>query len=99
MPVIFHITTEPEWAAAKKAGNYEAPSLKEEGFIHCCQPDQVSDVLHRYFEGKKKLLKLSIDTSKLKSQLIYEWSPSNAATYPHVYGPINIDAVTAIESL
>ena len=93
MPVIFHITTEPEWTAAKKAGHYEAPSLKEEGFIHCCQEDQISDVLQRYFEGKKKLLKLSIDTSKLKSQLIYEWSPSNAATYPHVYGPINIDAV------
>lgn len=99
MPVIFHITTEPEWIAAKAAGQYESASLKEEGFIHCSQLHQIPDVLQRYFEGKKQLLKLSIDTSKLKSQLIYEWSPSNAATYPHVYGPINIDAITAVENL
>jgi uncharacterized protein (DUF952 family) len=99
MSVIFHITTEPEWAAAQAAGHYEAPSLKEEGFNHCCQEDQISDVLQRYFEGKKQLLKLSIDTSKLKSQLIYEWSPTNAATYPHIYGPINLDAVIATEKL
>jgi uncharacterized protein (DUF952 family) len=99
MPVIFHITTEPEWTAAKAAGLYEAPSLKDEGFIHCCQEDQISDVRNRYFAGMQQLLKLSIDTSKLKSQLIYEWSPSNAATYPHVYGPINIDAVLAVDQL
>jgi len=99
MPVIFHITTETEWTAAKAAGHYEDPSLKEEGFIHCCQEEQIPDVLHRYFEGKQHLLKLSIDTSKLKSQLIYEWSPTNADTYPHIYGPINIDAVIATAAL
>ncbi len=64
MPVIFHITTEPEWIAAKAAGLYEAPSLKDEGFIHCCQEDQISDVRNRYFAGKQQLLKLSIDTSE-----------------------------------
>lgn len=99
MPIIFHITTEPEWAAAKATGHYESGSLKEEGFIHCCQEDQISDVRQRYFEGKQQLLKLTIDTSKLKSQLIYEWSPSNAATYPHVYGPINTDAVVQVDPL
>ena len=99
MPVIFHITTQPEWAAAKAAGEYASPSLKEEGFIHCCQEDQISDVLGRYFGDKTQLLKLSIDTDKLKSQLIYEWSPSNAATYPHVYGTINTDAVIATDKI
>lgn len=99
MPVIFHITTESVWIAAQTAGQYEAPSLKEEGFIHCCQEDQIPDVHQRYFDGQQKLLKLSIDTSKLKSQLIYEWSPTNAATYPHVYGPINTDAIIAADKL
>lgn len=99
MPIIFHITTKPEWDAAQAGGQYAATSLKEEGFIHCCQQEQIADVLQRYFEGKKDLLQLSIDTAKLKSQLIYEWSATNAATYPHVYGPINTDAVIAASTL
>lgn len=97
MPVIYHITTGSEWEAAKQKGAYEAASLKEEGFIHCSQPEQVPGVLERFFAGKTGLVKLSIDTVKLKSQLIYEWSPSIADTFPHIYGPINLDAVTDVE--
>ena len=99
MPVIYHITTAGEWEAAKQKGSYEAVSLKEEGFIHCSQEWQVQDVLLRYFAGKKDLVLLSIVTEKLKSQLVYEWSPSLADTFPHIYGPINVDAVTKAESI
>lgn len=99
MPVIYHITTTAEWEAAKQKGSYEAVSLKEEGFIHCSQEGQVQGVLLRYFAGKKDLVLLSIATEKLKSQLIYEWSPSLADTFPHIYGPINVDAVTKVESI
>lgn len=99
MATIYHVTTQAEWAAATTAGAYEAPSLKEEGFIHCSQATQVSGVLERYFKGKTNLVKLVIDTDKLTSQLVYEWSPSTADTFPHIYGPINTDAVTAVESI
>lgn len=97
MPVIYHITTAGEWEAAKQQGSYEAPSLKEEGFIHCSQEEQVDGVLQRYFAGKKDLVLLTISTEKLKSRLIYEWSPSLAQTFPHIYGPINVDAVIKTE--
>lgn len=99
MATIYHVTTQAEWAAAISAGAYEAPSLKEEGFIHCSQASQVPGVLERYFKGKASLVKLVIDTEKLTSQLVYEWSPSTADTFPHIYGPINTDAVTAVEQL
>jgi uncharacterized protein (DUF952 family) len=99
MAIIYHITSKPEWENAKKNGGYEAASLKEEGFIHCSQPGQVAGVLERYFKGKADLVKLEIDTDKLKSQLIYEWSPSIADTFPHIYGPINVDAVIGVEEV
>lgn len=99
MAIIYHLTTQAEWAAASAAGAYESPSLKEEGFIHCSQATQVSGVLERYFKGKTGLVKLVIDTDKLTSQLVYEWSPSTADTFPHIYGPINIDAVIAVEPI
>lgn len=99
MPEIYHVTTAEEWNAGKARGAYEAASLKEEGFIHCSEARQVDDVLRRYFAGKDNLVKLVIDTDKLTSKYIQEWSPSIQDTFPHIYGPINIDAVTQVIAL
>ncbi|PWT94622.1 MAG: DUF952 domain-containing protein [Bacteroidetes bacterium] len=99
MPIIYHITTKIESDRARQTGLYESPALKEEGFIHCCEANQVDGVLQRYFNGKKDLVKFVIDTGRLKSQLIYDWSTSIEATFPHIYGPINIDAVVAVEKI
>lgn len=70
--------------------------MKEEGLIHCSEDNQVAGVIERYFKDKRNLVKLVVDTGKLTSQLIYEWSPSIAQTFPHVYGPINLEAVTKV---
>lgn len=97
MSLIYHITTKSDWAQAQIKGAYEATALKEEGFIHCCEADQVDHIKTKYYTNTPNLVKLVIDTEKLKSQLVFEWSPSLEATFPHIYGPINIDAVVAIE--
>lgn len=99
MATIYHITTKAEWDAASRSGIYEAASLKEEGFIHCSQEEQIPGVLQRYFKGKTNLVKLVIDTDKLTSRWLYEWSPSTADTFPHIYGPINATAVVAVEQV
>ncbi|MFY7839535.1 MAG: DUF952 domain-containing protein [Lacibacter sp.] len=96
MPIIYHVTTAAEWNAAQAIGAYESPSLKAEGFIHCSQDHQVAGVLERYFAGKTDLVKLVIDTDKLTSRFVFEWSPSTEDTFPHVYGTINVDAVVDI---
>src|SRR5688572_13687523 len=99
MPTIYHITTQAEWDAASRSGSYEHASLKEESFIHCSQSEQIAGVLARYFKGKTDLVKLVIDTDKLTSRWVYEWSPSTADTFPHVYGPINTTAVASVEQV
>jgi uncharacterized protein (DUF952 family) len=99
MPIIYHVTTAAEWNAAKEASAYESPSLKAEGFIHCSQEHQVDAVLERYFAGKTDLVKLVIDTDKLTSRFVFEWSPSTEDTFPHVYGTINVDAVVDVVSI
>ncbi|HEY6505601.1 MAG TPA: DUF952 domain-containing protein [Chitinophagaceae bacterium] len=93
MPIIYHIATAAAWNAAKENGFYEHPSLKAEGFIHCSQDHQVAGVLERYFEGQTDLIKLVIDTDKLTSKYVFDWSPSTQDTFPHVYGTINTNAV------
>ena len=99
MPIIYHVTTAAEWNAAKEKGFYEAPSLQDEGFIHCSQDHQVAGVLERYYAGKTDLVKLVIDTDKLTSKYVFDWSPSTQDTFPHVYGTINADAVTEVIAL
>jgi len=99
MPIIYHVTTAADWKAAQEKGFYEHPSLIAEGFIHCSQEHQVPGVLERYFEGETNLLKLVIDTDKLTSKFVFDWSPSTQDTFPHVYGPINLEAVTDIKNL
>ena len=99
MPIIYHVTTGEEWNTAKKKGFYESASLKQEGFIHCSQEEQVAAVLERYFAGKTGIVKLVIDTDKLTAKYVFEWSPSTKDTFPHVYGPVNIDAVVEVLDL
>lgn len=96
MAIIYHVTGAAEWQTALKKGRYEAASLAEEGFIHCSQEEQVTGVLERYFKNRKDLVRLAIDTDKLTSPFYYEWSQSVEDTFPHIYGPINLDAVREV---
>jgi uncharacterized protein (DUF952 family) len=99
MGLIYHITTREAWTNASETGSYSAPSLKEEGFIHCSELSQVEDIKSRFYAGVQDLVLLTIDTEKLTSQLIFEWSPSVQNTFPHIYGPINADAVVSVAAV
>lgn len=99
MRLIYHITTKKEWEFAKQNGLYTAPSLEMEGFIHCSKAEQVKAVIDRYFKGKNELIQLVIDIDKLSNKLQFDFSPSVNETFPHVYGFINLDAVTEIIEL
>ena len=95
--IILHATARDAWIAAQKLGRYEADSLAGQGFIHCSQADQILRVANLLFKGQKGLVLLVIDPSKLDSQL--RWEPGEdlpAVLFPHVYGPINLDAVVNV---
>ncbi len=99
MAIIYHITTLAEWEEAKEKGFYTAPSLATEGFIHNSEEHQVKGVLERYYKNKKDLVKLFIDTEKLEHPLKYEFASSVKDTFPHIYGPLNLDAVIKVQHL
>ena len=96
MAIIYHITSLAELNLAKETGFYTSPSLKAEGFIHCSEERQIQAVLSRYFKGEKELVKLVLDTNKLTSPLYFDWSASVEDTFPHIYGPINLDAIQEV---
>ena len=99
MTVIFHLTTREAWAAAQAAGEYEAPSLAEEGFIHCSADEaQALRVAERLYPGVGGLQVLNVDVILLKAEVKREPSRSGEI-YPHIYGKINLDAVTRVRDL
>lgn len=97
--MIYHVTSLVEWEDAKTKGMYEAPSLQSEGFIHNSTREQVAGVLERYYKNKTGLVLLHIDEALLTAALKYELAPSVNEMFPHIFGPINIDAVVKTETI
>ena len=95
-PVIYHLTTVEEWEDAQDRGSYEPPSFQREGFIHCCTEEQLASVQERHFQGQENLVKLVIDPTLLNQKLQYDLDEQLQQEFPHVYGPLNLSAVTGI---
>ena len=94
---ILHITSKSEWQAAQRDGAYSAPSLAGEGFIHCSTPEQVVAVAERFYAGASGLVLLVLDPTRIRSEVKYEAGTDKPdELFPHVYGTINLDAVTRV---
>ena len=94
--MIYHVVQKTKWNAALQQGFYEADSLAGEGFIHMSTKEQVAGVLQKYYKGQKDLLLLHVDETKLTAELKYELASSVNEMFPHLFGRLNIDAVTEV---
>ena len=90
---ILHLTTDDEWATAQRDGAYRPASLTTEGFIHCSEPQQVVEVANRRFRNRRNLVLLHVDITKLRSPGRYENLEGGGQLFPHIYGPLNLEAV------
>jgi len=102
--MIFHIAVRAEWDAAARGGVYIPPSLAAEGFIHCSTRDQVAGTANLFYRGQSDLLLLVIDESLLAAPIRYEAPLGKndvraALSFPHIYGPLNLNAVLRVEPL
>jgi uncharacterized protein (DUF952 family) len=105
--MICHITTRDAWEAAQAGPEFRSPGFDDIGFIHCSTPEQVVLVANAFFRGQSDLVMLVIDPVRLKSPV--RWEPPHTtgrvpafmhgSVYPHVYGPINLDAVIKVFDL
>lgn len=77
---------------AKSTGIYTVDSLDIEGFIHRSTPRQVIRVANALFRGRHGLVLFCIDPEKVRAEISFERAESRER-YPHIYGPLNLDAV------
>ena len=75
--------------------------------IHCSTRAQVLPVAEKFYKGQSGLILLGIDPARLSSAL--KWEPpfegappsgvSSADLFPHIYGPLDLDAVLQVLDL
>jgi uroporphyrinogen-III synthase len=93
---LFHITEATAAEAARASGSYADESLAAEGFIHCSFRHQVAGVANAVFAGRTGLVLLEIDRSLVAAPVRIEGPEPDGPRFPHVYGPIEWDAVVAV---
>jgi uncharacterized protein (DUF952 family) len=91
---IYHVTAFKDWQHAKPTGWYIPPGYAADGFIHCSQLSQVVGVANRFYTGQSGLVLLQISTNRLIARVVYENLEGGADLFPHIYGELNVDAVS-----
>lgn len=97
--LILHLTTRDAWLAGVRAGVYRDASLQTEGFIHASTPAQTIATANIYYRGRGDLVVVCIDPDRLTSPLRWELSMARGESFPHIYGPLNHEAVTQVLEL
>jgi uncharacterized protein (DUF952 family) len=93
---IYHVTTKAEWEVAQKQGFYLPKAFDQDGFMHCSVERQIPGVLDRFYKGVSGLVKLKIEKQKVDKPVLFELAHDINELFPHIYGPLNIDAVVEV---
>ena len=96
MDHIYHLTTDAAWAEGQAAGAYRAASLEAEGFIHASTAGQAEGSANRFFGGRPSVVVLTIHLGRVVAPVRWERSAHSAEPFPHLYGPLNLDAVVDV---
>jgi uncharacterized protein (DUF952 family) len=85
--LIFKIVPRTEWE--KVSDIYEGSSHdRADGFLHFSTWAQLPETLRRYYADQDDLVLVAVDSSRLKSELKWEHSPSRGEDFPHLYGAL-----------
>ena len=97
--VIYKISDIALWRAAERERCFHGAGVDlRDGYIHFSTADQVVETAARHFVGIPDLLLIAVDADALGAAL--KWEPSRGgALFPHLYGPLPLDAVAWVKPL
>jgi glutathione S-transferase len=98
---IYHFALGADWSQAMTSGReYRRStigrSLEEEGFIHCSFAHQVKTVADLFYRDRHDVVLLTIDPRRVDSLVVVETPDGGDEGYPHVYGPLPLEAVVRV---
>ena len=98
----YHLALREDWEEAVTSGaDYQrstlGASLDEVGFIHCSFADQVQRIADLVYRDRTDVLLLVIDPTLVGVEVRVENLEGGEDEFPHLYGPLPIDAVVRVE--
>ena len=96
---LYHLASPAQWAQHRAAGQIVAPSLSEEGFVHCSRGSQVGGTLAKHFGHEPEVLALELDEDAVADSLVEEDSYGSGQLFPHVYRAIRISEVRSVTTV
>ncbi len=103
--MILHLAIRADWEQAKVVGLYpwstRGITVADEGYTHCSFENQWKGVRDRFYAdlADTELVLLEIDEALLTSKVVVEKLGAAPQAFPHIYGSIDIVAVTNERSL
>jgi uncharacterized protein (DUF952 family)/ribosomal protein S18 acetylase RimI-like enzyme len=97
--LLLHLCEPAAWRAALAEGALRPPSPAETGFVHLSHPEQVHLPAERLFPGRRDLVLLVVDPTRLSDPVREEPGvPGDPAgvRFPHLYGELPTAAVVAV---
>jgi uncharacterized protein (DUF952 family) len=91
----YHLVAAKYYRDSDAAGPYVPESFDADGFIHCTDgAEHLAEVANRYYaEDLRMYIALVIDKARVQPEIRYE---DPEAVYPHIYGPLNRDAIIRV---
>jgi uncharacterized protein (DUF952 family) len=97
--MFLHLMPAVDWVALRPGESVRPESLATEGFAHCTSGEElmlrVANSFYRSLSGE--ILALVIDPDRVAAPIKWEFPPGadphSATAFPHIYGPINHDAI------
>lgn len=109
MAIVLHLIPAPDWHQLDAGEAVSSDSLATDGFVHCTDDLDVLLLIANAFYAQQPgdFVVLHIDTEQLTSRCVWEepahvdgsTGASYAASFPHVYGPIDRRAVIGVQTV
>lgn len=95
MTLMYHLVFQAYFDSLAATTDYVPSTFERDGFVHCTDdPIEMARVANRYYADEQgPHLYLYIDKDRVNAPIRYEDAENK---YPHVYGPLNRDAVVAV---
>jgi uncharacterized protein (DUF952 family) len=95
--IAYKIISATELEQMQRDGAFHGSAVDlADGYIHLSTKDQLPETLAKHFSGKTNLVVLAVDLSRVAAPI--RWEPSRGGQlFPHIYGPLLMDAVVSTE--
>jgi uncharacterized protein (DUF952 family) len=93
-PYFYLLESREIYDAAVETGFLVRHDLVDEGFMHASPANQLTRVANKHYREIEDVVCALVAKERVLAPIKYE--PATAGIYPHIFGPLNMDAVDRV---